>query len=165
MTFFEQELRKIVGGICPTATYVGRACYVELNENNRAKIQFVAPRVYENYTALQVNILNQKEGNVDELRLNFADIWGTKRVSNPNFPKGVTPYAWTYDGKTSWYAYQPTQADYAVLQKNLLNYLKVYDYLKDRKPSLDAQIAGAAPGVGREASRDAQNKKKAPEGR
>lgn len=141
MTFFEQELRKIVGGICPTATYVGRAAYVELTETNRAKIQFIDPRVCDNYTALQVNILNQKEGNIDELRLNFADVWGTKRVSNPNFPQGITPYAWSYNGKTSWYVYQPTQADYSTLQKNLLNYLKVFDYLKERKPSLDEQIA------------------------
>ena len=41
MTFYEQELRKIVGERYPDATYVGRACYVRLDEMNRAKIQFV----------------------------------------------------------------------------------------------------------------------------
>ena len=43
MTFFEQELRKIVGTEYPDATFVGRACYVRLDEMNRAKIQFVTP--------------------------------------------------------------------------------------------------------------------------
>ena len=41
MTFYEQELRKIVGERYPDATYVGRACYVRLSDMNRAKIQFV----------------------------------------------------------------------------------------------------------------------------
>ena len=41
MSFYEQELRKIVGAQHPDATYVGRACYVRLNDMNRAKIQFV----------------------------------------------------------------------------------------------------------------------------
>ena len=48
MTFYEQELRKIVGERYPDATYVGRACYVRLDEMNRAKIQFVT-------TASQIN--------------------------------------------------------------------------------------------------------------
>lgn len=41
MTFYERELRKIIGGKYPDATYVGRACYVRLSDTNRAKIQFV----------------------------------------------------------------------------------------------------------------------------
>ena len=41
MTFFEQELRKIVGAEYPDATFVGRACYVRLSDMNRAKIQFI----------------------------------------------------------------------------------------------------------------------------
>ena len=42
MNFFEQELRKIVGSAYPDAAYIGRACYVRLGEENRAKIQFGA---------------------------------------------------------------------------------------------------------------------------
>jgi len=147
MTFFEKELRKIVGGICPTATYVGRACYVELNETNRAKIEFIDPRVVDEYDALQVKILNRNEGQVDSLRLRFKDILGVKSVANPNFRNGISPYAWSCNGETSWYVYQPNQADYIKLQKNLLDYLKVFDYQKQRKASLDAKITEATPGA------------------
>ena len=52
MTFYEQELRKIVGERYPDATYVGRACYVRLSDMNRAKIQFVAGIVANQYNAL-----------------------------------------------------------------------------------------------------------------
>ena len=45
MTFYEQELRKIVGEQYQDATYVGRACYVRLSDMNRAKIQFVTGSV------------------------------------------------------------------------------------------------------------------------
>ena len=41
MTFYEQELQKIVGERYPDATYVGRTCYVQLGDMNRAKIEFV----------------------------------------------------------------------------------------------------------------------------
>ena len=57
MTFYEQELRKIIGERYPDATYVGRACYVRLSDMNRAKIQFVTGIVANQYNALQLTIL------------------------------------------------------------------------------------------------------------
>ena len=77
MTFYEQELRKIVGERYPDATYVGRACYVRLSDMNRAKIQFVTGIVSNQYNALQMTILNRSEGQVDTLRLRFSDLLGT----------------------------------------------------------------------------------------
>ena len=53
MNFFEQELRKIVGSAYPDATYIGRACYVRLGEENRAKIQFVTGIANNSTTALE----------------------------------------------------------------------------------------------------------------
>ena len=49
MTFFEQELRKIVGDVYPDATFVGRACYVRLSNMNRAKIQFTTCGTADHY--------------------------------------------------------------------------------------------------------------------
>ena len=94
MNFFEQELHKIVAPKYPDATYVGRACYVRLDELNRAKIQFVTGIVANQYHALRVSILNRNEGQVDVLLLNLSDILGKKQTSNPNFKSGITPYIW-----------------------------------------------------------------------
>ena len=74
MTFYEQELRKIIGERYPDAAYVGRACYVRLSDMNRAKIQFVTGIVSNQYNALQMTILNRSEGQVDTLRLRFSDL-------------------------------------------------------------------------------------------
>lgn len=165
MNFFEQELRNIVGDICPTATYVGRACYVELTELNRAKIQFVSTHSYDHYNAIQATIVNRNEGQIDCIHLNFADIWGRKRVNNPNFRDGLIPHAWTYNGDTSWYVYQPTHEDYKKLQGSLLEYLKVFDYLKDRKPSLDAKITDSASKSGQMNGVSGRNEMEGPGGR
>ena len=73
MTFYERELRKIIGEKYPDATYAGRACYVRLSDTNRAKIQFVTGIVANQYNAIQVTILNCSEGQVDVLLLRFSD--------------------------------------------------------------------------------------------
>lgn len=126
MTFFEQELRKIVGNAYPNTTFVGRACYVRLNNVNRAKIQFVTCGTADHYEALQMTILNRSDGQIDSLRLRFKDVLGMKRISNPNFPNGISPHAWTYNGKTEWYAYHPNSQDYQKLTDAVSDYLEVF---------------------------------------
>lgn len=126
MTFFEQELRKIVGDVYPDATFVGRACYVRLSDMNRAKIQFTTCGTAGHYEALQMTILNRSDGQVDTLRLRFKDVLGTKQVNNPNFRNGVSPHAWTYNGKTEWYAYHPNSRDYQMLTDAVSDYLDVF---------------------------------------
>ena len=116
MTFFERELRKIVEDQYPDATFVGRACYVKLGELNRAKLQFATCGVTDQYEALQISILNRNEGQVDALRLRFADIWGRQ--------KGL--YAWTDHGETEWYSYRPTGKDYQKLTDAVSDYLEVF---------------------------------------
>ena len=119
MTFFEQELRKIVEPIDPDATYVGRACYINLGEQNRAKLRFITGNTSDHYTALQMTILNRNEGQVDVLALRFADLWGVKQVSNPYFKEGVSPHIWDDCGKAAWYVYHPTAGDYAKLSQGV----------------------------------------------
>ena len=127
MTFFEQELRKIVGDVYPDATFVGRACYVRLSDMNRAKIQFTTCGTADHYEALQMTILNRSDGQVDTLRLHFKDVLGTKAVpNNPNFRNGIAPHAWTYNGKTEWYAYHPNSRDYQKLTDAVSDYLEVF---------------------------------------
>lgn len=126
MTFFEQELRKIVEPQYPDATYVGRACYVRLSDMNRAKIQFVTGMVANHYEALQMTILNRNEGQVDTLRLRFSDLWGNQKVNNPNFRNGINPHIWDDYGKPDWYVYHPNNWDYQQLTDAVSEYLEVF---------------------------------------
>lgn len=104
---------------------MGRACYVRLNEMNRAKIQFTTCGTADRYQALQMTILNRNDGQVDTLRLRFADLLGKGQVSNPYIQQSG-PYAWTYNGKTEWYAYHPNDRDYRQLTDAVSGYLDVF---------------------------------------
>lgn len=126
MTFFEQELRRIVGDTYPDATFVGRACYVRLSDMNRAKLQFISTNIASHYDALRLTILNRNEGQVDALTLRFSDLLGKKQVSNPNFRDGVEPYIWDDHGKASWYVYHPNSRDYQKLTDAVTDYLEVF---------------------------------------
>lgn len=126
MTFYEQELRKIVEPCYPGATYVGRACYVRLGEMNRAKIQFITGQMSNQYDRLLLTILNRNEGAVDKLSLCVSDLLGVKMVNNPNFRNGVSPYIWDDHGKAEWYIYHPSTQDYRILSDAVDDYLSVF---------------------------------------
>ena len=125
MTFFEKELRKIVGTQCPEAIYVGRVSYVRLSEMNRAKIHFTTCGTANQYEALQISILNRNDGKIDSLCLRFADVWGKGQNSNINIQQ-IGPYAWTYNGNTEWYSYHPTDRDFEKLTDAVMGYLDVF---------------------------------------
>lgn len=126
MTFFEQELRKIVGAEYPDATFVGRACYVRLSDMNRAKIQFISTGIASHYDALRLTVLNRQEGEVDNLLLRFSDLLGKKMVNNPNFRDGVIPHMWDDYGEVDWYVYNPNSRDYQKLIDAVSDYLEVF---------------------------------------
>ena len=136
MTFYEQELQKIVGERYPDATYVGRVCYVRLSDMNRAKIQFVTGIVSNQYNALQLTILNRCEGKVDVLWLQFEDLFGRQTASNSNCSKRIWPYIWDDRGNVDWNGYHPTRQDYEVLSDAVSDYLEVF---QDMRQSPDRQ--------------------------
>lgn len=129
MNYFENELQNIIRPQYPDATYVGRACYVELDIDTVAKIQFTTGLVANQYNALQITILNRKNGIIDQLQIRFLDLLGTKAVNNPNFPNGIDPHIWDDQGKAQWYVYHPTAADYQKIGDAVHSYLDVFEDL------------------------------------
>jgi len=128
MNYFEQELRRIAIA-CDNVTdpvFAARACFADLGGDNRVKLQFVTMGTHERYEALKATVLNRSDGEVDSLILRFGDTWGRKQVSNPNFRDGVIPCIRTFDGKSEWYAYRPTDADIKKLAAELGTYLSVF---------------------------------------
>jgi len=126
MNFFEQELRKLVGQSNALADprYIGRACYGRVSDNIRAKLQFVEMGYGSKYEGLKVTLLNNTEGEIDTNIIRFKDIWGIKTTKN--FPNGVAPHISTYQGESSWYAYQPTPADFELLADSVDEHLEMF---------------------------------------
>lgn len=128
MTFFEQELRKLFDhdAVFADARFAGNVCYGRLNEDVRIKARFVTCGCADNYEALKVTLINRREGEIDSSLLRFHDLWGMKKVNNPNFRQGVSPHMWVYNGKAEWYAYMPNTADRQQLKEAVQTYLSVF---------------------------------------
>ena len=114
MNFFEQELRKIVSPRCSDAAYVGRACYVRLDEMNRAKIQIAAGETAGRYDSLLITILNRNNGAVDSIPLHFTDLLDRDM------------HAGIYGGCFEWYDGCPSSEEYRKLTEAVGSYLDVF---------------------------------------
>ena len=143
MNFFAQELKKIAGPTHPGATYAGRACYVRLGDTNRAKLEFVTQGKADHYEALRITVLNRQDGMVDQNTMLFRELIDVKGARDECYRRDI-PYAWTYNGTTEWYAYQPTSADYRTMGAAVDEYLEVFQALEQRQggsPSMGQQMS------------------------
>ncbi len=137
MTFFEKELQRIFGKDMGLSNIriVGNACYGRLSQDIRVKANFATGRVADQYEMLKITVLNRREGPIDSVALHFSDLWGRKKVNNPNFRDGIHAHIWKNGGKPEWYVYQPTEADYRQLSSAVSNYLDVF-----REPVQEQQM-------------------------
>jgi hypothetical protein len=142
MNFFEQELRKLVeqGTELEDVRFAGRVAVGRLGATTTAKLEFITEGMHGYYSAVQASIFNRSEGEIDSTSFSFKDIWGSKKVSNPNFRNGIDPHIWVSDRKTDWYAYTPTPRDFKVLADTINAYLGVF-----KEPELAPQIEKHAP--------------------
>ena len=127
MTFFEQELRKIVGPVCSNAKYIGRAAFVPLGGDNVAKFEYITQGVADRYTALRAQAVSKVEGVLDTTAIRFGDSFSKKPL-----PMDSPPFAWTCDGKTEWYGFTPTRSDYAALTEAVSNYVELFSQQTQR---------------------------------
>ena len=125
MNFFEQNLRKCTEGH-DNAKFIGNALYIPLGENNRLKLQFVTLGYADHYAGIRLTALDKNSGTIDSTTLKFKDIWGKKKINNPNFRDGLVPYPWVYNGVIEWYGYQPTPRDFEQLSEQINNYAELF---------------------------------------
>lgn len=125
MNFFEHNLKKCTE-IYDNAKFVGRVAYILLGENNRLKLQFVTLGYSDHYEGIRLTALDKNSGTIDSMTVRFKDVWGTKKINNPNFKNGIVPYVWVCDGKAEWYAYQPTPRDFELLSEQIDSYAELF---------------------------------------
>ena len=134
-SIFEKELRKLFedGKLIRSPKFIGRDCFGMLGGDLRVRAQIIETCCASHYDAVKLTVLNRTEGVVDTFKFDLMDLWGKKAVpGNPNFPNGVAPHIWGYNGSYEWYAYTPTKADYQVLQNAIADYLEQFrEQVKD----------------------------------
>lgn len=128
MNFYEQELKKIMENseVLKNQQYVGRKCYGVVDSDIRGCVEFVTLGVSNQYAGIRASLINRKEGQIDSVLIKFSDLFGKKKVQNPNFKDGIVPHIWEKDGKPEWYVYQASEKDYKQLMGAVENYLGVF---------------------------------------
>ena len=116
MNFFETELKKMTAKVTAMKNpkLVGSACIARLTDTTTVKVEFARCIEADRRYGILITVLNRTEGKVDEIRIFFNDIWSYK----------VEIHAWMDYGKTEWYGYHPTAADYTKIAKAISDYLE-----------------------------------------
>ena len=123
MNFFEQELRKIVHGrdAIHYPKFVGRECIARLTDDLTVKLSFRSLHIADHYDALQIRLMNRRDGEVDSQHIRLADVWGQVTMQGRN--ERISPYAWTYQEDTHWYGFRPNEMQYQQISDTLNDYL------------------------------------------
>lgn len=126
MNFFEQQLRNLTEKTAALKSskpvFVGRACFITLSDGRRARLEFVTIGTANKFEALQITVINQKDGTLDKIRLRFADYFAPKGM----YASGVLiPHIWIYDGKAQWHG-EPLDSEKAALSKAAHDYIKLF---------------------------------------
>ena len=122
MNFFEQELRKLFddGKIIGSPFYAGKSCFGTLGKDLRVRVDLMD-------TCFDVAVIDRTKGPLDHFAVSFSDLLGRKfPPEHPQYVYGVTPHIWTYNNKTDWYAYHPTDADYEAIRQAVAQYLDLF---------------------------------------
>lgn len=126
MNFFEQELRKLFddGKIIGSPFYAGKSCFGTLGKDLRARVDLMD-------TCVDVTVIDRTKGPLGHFEVFFWDLLGRKfPPEHPQYKFGVSPHIWTYNNKTDWYVYHPTDADYEAIRQAVTQYL---DLFQDRQ--------------------------------
>lgn len=126
MNFFEQELRKLFAEQFPNATYVGRNCYIPLDNQIRACISFKTNGYADHYDTIHAKVLDRESGTIDSVTIRLKELLGVKSSSSPYLKGGVAPHIWVNGNDASWYGFTPSSADYSKMREAVTDYVAIF---------------------------------------
>lgn len=108
------------------ASYLGRACYVPLDDGLRLKISFSDQGYADHYSALHLQVINN-ESVVDNLTMTFRDY----------FSKTPNAHMWTYNNKTEWYGNVPSSSEVSGMVDDICEYIRLYNQSFDQSEGME----------------------------
>lgn len=124
MNFYEKQLRRMFDEsevLSADTIYAGKAMLTKIDDDLRAKIEFITGRVSGQYEGLKLSILNRTEGLVDTQSFMFYEIIGLKGSARDR-----KPHVWDDNGKASWFGYEPTQNEMSLIASKVEDYIAMY---------------------------------------
>lgn len=124
-TTLKAEVQKIVRPLAMGEVFVGNSAYIKLGDV-KIRVDLYNAFSRDNYDALMLRAVNAKTGEVDTNVVKFANLFGKKPTTNPNFRDGIYPHIWV-DREVDWYVYHPTSEDYKRLTKEVEAYISIFE--------------------------------------
>lgn len=120
--FFQTQLKRFFDSKpeFANAEYVGRACYLDLGNKVKLKVQFVTRSTIDKYEALKMYVYNN-DHDVDTLQLNFEDYFDKQENA---FGDKILPHIWKYRN-LEWYRY-PTSRDIKNITEAACEFARLY---------------------------------------
>ena len=124
-TTLKNEVQKIVRPLAMGEVFVGNSAYIKLGDV-KIRVDLYNTFSRDNYDALMLRAINAKTGEVDTNVVKFANLFGKKPTTNPNFRDGIYPHIWI-DREVDWYVYHPTSEDYKRLTKEVEACISIFE--------------------------------------
>lgn len=121
MNFFEHEMRVLFGDselLSADTVFTGKTAIGKLDDDVRAKLQFTAANIANQYDAIKLTVINRKDGVIDSQLFRFSDIIGNKN--------GYNPHIWEDGSNISWYGYKPSAVEYDRISNTIQDYMAMF---------------------------------------
>jgi len=99
--------------------YINGVAYGTMDNDKLFKAQFKTRDTYEKYEAIEVSILNKREGVIDRMLLTFDNLLSQNRL-------GQTAHIWKNNGKLAWYGNAPTQKELDSIGAMIEDYVSLF---------------------------------------
>lgn len=131
MTTFKDELKKILlhkSGII-RFRIIGHICYgrIDYNSDIIVKMYFTTGFAADDYSSLELSLININAGEIDSIQLKFSEILGKRQIDHPNYPNGYYPHMSKKGPEDiEWVLYEPVEEDYALLAQAVYEYVTAF---------------------------------------
>ena len=120
--FYEEQLKKMfaTNSVLTNMVFCDKVAIGRIDNDLRAKIEFISTAISGQYNALKLSIINRKDGVVDCKVFKFYEVIGVKN--------NVSPHVWDSDGESRWYIYTPSMSELMSIATKVNDYIEVYLY-------------------------------------
>lgn len=124
MNFYEKQLKRMFPDFDTQSgdtIFAGKAMLSIINDDLRAKVEFITTRVAGQYEGLRLSIINKHDGVIDSQAFMFHEIVGLKGPK-----KDQKPHVWDDNGKPDWFVYEPTTEELEQIGSKVEDYVLMY---------------------------------------
>lgn len=124
MNNMEQLLRDTIGPALEDYISIGARLYENIDNNRRVCIRFEQGRIYDQYDAIAMCVIDKNDGVIDRQTIPFAEIF--QEIHDLTHPNKLDKHIWNKHGEYMWFG-KPTAEDIKALRDAVHDYISVWE--------------------------------------